>query len=80
VLLGQLEVDGLVLAGVAADSCILSTAMDANMRDYPVRVPGDCTAAITPERRRRALAALREAASVDTRGSRAGNLSPATRG
>jgi nicotinamidase-related amidase len=49
-----------VLAGVATDSCILATAMDANMRDYPVWVPGDCTAAISSARKRDAL----ETASV----------------
>ncbi|MGN6112771.1 MAG: cysteine hydrolase family protein [Luteimonas sp.] len=80
VLLHELRVDGLVLAGVATDSCILSTAMDANMRDYAVRVPRDCTAAISPERKRRALATLEAAAGIDTRGSRAGGLSPAAPG
>jgi len=67
VLLAQLRVDGLVLAGVATDSCILATALDANMREFPVWVPRDCTAAITPERKRRALATLQVAAGADTR-------------
>jgi nicotinamidase-related amidase len=80
VLLHQLRVDALVLAGVATDSCILSTALDANMRDYPAWVPSDCTAAISPGRKRRALATLQAAARIDTRGSRAGNLSPAAPG
>lgn len=69
VLLGQLRVDALVPAGVATDSCILASALDAGMRDYPLWVPRDCTAAITPERKRRALAMLRESAGVDTRGT-----------
>lgn len=77
VLLEQLGADGLVLAGVAADSCILATALDANMRDYPVWVPSDCTAAISPERKRRALATLRESTRTDTRASTARNLSRA---
>jgi nicotinamidase-related amidase len=80
VLLHQLRVDALVLAGVATDSCILSTAMEANMRDYPAWVPRDCTAAISPERKRRALATLKSAAGIDTRGARGGGLSPAAPG
>jgi nicotinamidase-related amidase len=67
VLLHQLSVDGLVLAGVATDSCILATAMDANMREYPVWVPRDCTAAITTERKRTALATVAESLRADTR-------------
>jgi nicotinamidase-related amidase len=67
VLLHQLRVDGLVLAGVATDSCILATAMDADMRDYPVDVPRGCTAAITPERKRRALAMIGSRIRGDTR-------------
>lgn len=72
VLLHQLRVDGLVLAGVATDSCILATAMDANMREYPVWVPRDCTAAISPERKRDALATIGESLDAETRGARAG--------
>jgi nicotinamidase-related amidase len=78
VLLAQLRVDALVLAGVAADSCILATAMEANMREFPVWVPRDCTAAITPERKRRALETLRQAARADTGAAgRRRSLSPA---
>lgn len=60
VLLAQLQVDALVVAGVATDSCVLATALDANARDYPLWVPADCTAAITPERKRRALQMMRD--------------------
>ena len=66
VLLHQLRVDGLVLAGVATDSCILATAVDARMRDYPVRVPRACTTAITPERKQQALHAIEQAFAVET--------------
>lgn len=78
VLLAQLRANALVLAGVAADSCILSTALDGNMRDYPIWVPTDCTAAITPKRKQRALAILREAASIRT-GSSGGRGEARTR-
>ncbi len=66
VLIGQLQVDALVLAGVATDSCILATAMDAHARDYPLWVPSDCTAAISPERKRRALQTLRDSMQAST--------------
>jgi nicotinamidase-related amidase len=66
VLLHQLRVDGLMLTGVATDSCILATAMDAKMRDYPVHVPRTCTAAITPGRKRQALQAIEQAFGVET--------------
>lgn len=70
VLLAQLRVDALVLAGVAADSCVLATALDAKMREYRVWAPGDCTAAIAPARKRRALELLRGSALADTRDTR----------
>lgn len=45
VLLHQLQVDGLVLVGMATDSYILATALEANMREYLVSVPEGSTAA-----------------------------------
>ncbi|CAM5781615.1 isochorismatase family cysteine hydrolase [Rhizobacter fulvus] len=44
-LLQQLQCRSLVLTGVAADSCLLFTAMDAYLRGYSLWVPADCTAA-----------------------------------
>ncbi|PKR77300.1 isochorismatase [Halalkalibacillus sediminis] len=44
ILLRQLEVQNLVLTGVAGDICILFTANDAYMRDYNLWVPKDCMA------------------------------------
>ncbi|KAF1719210.1 isochorismatase family cysteine hydrolase [Pseudoxanthomonas wuyuanensis] len=55
VLLGKLEVDRVVLAGISADSCILATAQDAKMREYPIWVPSDAVAAISKERKEMAL-------------------------
>jgi nicotinamidase-related amidase len=71
VLLAQLRVDALVLAGEAADSCVLATALDAKMREFRVWAPSDCTAANTPLRKQRALALLRASVQADTRASRA---------
>ncbi|WP_027965018.1 cysteine hydrolase family protein [Halalkalibacillus halophilus] len=44
ILLRQLNIDNLVLTGVAGDICILFTANDAYMRDYKMWVPKDCMA------------------------------------
>ncbi|PJK00745.1 isochorismatase [Lysobacteraceae bacterium NML91-0213] len=69
-LLESLDVDRLVITGVATDACVLATALDAHMRDYALAVPRDCVASITPARRDRALAVLRDNCHADTRGSR----------
>lgn len=71
VLLAKLQVQSLVLTGVAADSCILATALDAHMRELSVRIPRDCVAALTPARKDRALAVLRDSCLADLRASRA---------
>lgn len=49
-LLQHLEARRLLLAGVAADQCVLATATDALMRDYRVEVVADGIAAPTPQR------------------------------
>jgi nicotinamidase-related amidase len=54
-LLDHLKVKRLVVAGVAGDQCVLTTAMDAHMRDFELWVPADTTASITPRRNQRAL-------------------------
>lgn len=69
-LLASLEVRRLVITGIAADACILATALDAHMREYGLAVPRDCVAAITPARRDRALTVLRENCNADIRVSR----------
>lgn len=54
-LLDRLEVDTLIVAGFATDQCVLLTAAEAHMRGYRVVVPGDCSAAETDGRHRRAI-------------------------
>jgi nicotinamidase-related amidase len=63
-LLEHLEVSHLTLTGVTVDQCVLTTAMDAHIRDYPLWVPADAVASITPERRQRALDHMREVLGV----------------
>jgi nicotinamidase-related amidase len=71
VLLAKLGVRQLVLAGVAADSCILATAQDANMREFSLWVPADAVAAETPARKAHGLAVVRQTLGGDVRGTRA---------
>ena len=60
VLLGQLRIGRVVLAGVSTDQCILASAIDGRMRELEVVVASDGTASITAARHRNALAVLRE--------------------
>ena len=54
-LLDELKVKGLVLAGLAADSCIMFTAHDAYLRKYDLWIPSDCVASEKDAWRRDAL-------------------------
>lgn len=73
VLLQQLDVDRLAIAGIAADSCVLATAIDAHMRGYRLWVPGDCTASRTPALKRAAMHVLRHTCRAEVRLSRGGS-------
>lgn len=66
ILLAKLDIRRVIVAGIAADSCIAITAQDAKMRELDVWVPGDCVAAISPARKRGALQWLRSSAGIDT--------------
>lgn len=73
VLLQQLDVDRLAIAGIAADSCVLATAIDAHMRGYRLWVPGDCTASRTPALKRAAMHVLRHTCQADVSPNRGGS-------
>ena len=45
----------LVVVGLAADMCVQLTTAEAYMHGYSAWVPSDCTAAESPEAKRRAL-------------------------
>lgn len=66
VLLPKLGVSRLVLAGVAADICVLFTAADAHMRDYALWVPSDAVAAQSDERACWALEIIRNSLGAET--------------
>jgi nicotinamidase-related amidase len=59
-LLSHLHVKRLILAGIAGDGCIHSTATDAHIRKFETIVCQDATASVTAVRNARALTHLRE--------------------
>lgn len=65
-LLSHLRVGRVVVCGLATDSCVLSTVMDAKIRELGVIVPADTTASQTAERTARTLAHLRDSCGVET--------------
>ena len=73
-LLEHLGANRLILTGFRSDSCVLFTAADAHMRNLRVLVPADCTAALTAEEHRHALALLQHSLNVDIRPSTALDL------
>ena len=68
-LLAHLQVRAVTLVGVAGDSCVLSSAMDAHIRELKVWVPSDATASMTRERNARAMQFLDESLGCDVRPS-----------
>jgi nicotinamidase-related amidase len=69
VLLVYLGVDTLILAGIAANNCVLFTANDAYMRDFTLYVPEDCVASNTPEETSYALSQMHKVLKADIRDS-----------
>jgi nicotinamidase-related amidase len=69
VLLERLQIQRLVLAGFAADICVLYTANDAYMRDFKVAVPCDCIASETKRQYHFALDHMTDRLKADTRTS-----------
>ena len=69
VLLNHLQVDTLILTGIAADICVLFTANDAYMRGFELIVPSDCVASNGADVNRRALSQMSTRLKADTRPS-----------
>lgn len=69
-LLDQMQVEQIILTGLATDICVLMTAIDAYLRDYRVWVPADCTAAESEGAHRWALHHMRNVLKCDVRESR----------
>ncbi|WP_173917267.1 cysteine hydrolase family protein [Halobacillus sp. Marseille-Q1614] len=69
ILLEQLEVENLILTGVAGDICILFTANDAYMRDYNLWVPRDCIASEQSEDNENALKIIKRSVFANIKGT-----------
>jgi len=59
----------LILAGIAADICVLFTANDAYMRGFKLIVPRDCVASNSADVNRRPLSQMSELLKADIRPS-----------
>ena len=68
-LLEYLGTETVVLAGVAANICVLFTANDAYMRDFRLMTPSDCVASNTPEENDYALKQMSKVLKADVRPS-----------
>lgn len=69
ILLDYLQVETLILTGIASNICVLFTANDAYMRDFNVVVPSDCVAANTEQLNREALEQIAQVLKADVRPS-----------
>jgi nicotinamidase-related amidase len=65
-LLQHLAAQRLIVTGVASDQCVMTTAVEARMRDHAVVVPRDCIASQSAARDGRAIAQFEEALSLPT--------------
>jgi nicotinamidase-related amidase len=69
ILLQQLRCKRLIVTGIAADNCVLFSAMDAYLRGYSLSVPVDCVAAETAQARDEALQHMARVLKADVRPS-----------
>lgn len=65
-LLQHIGVKRLIVTGVASDQCVITTAVEARMRDLDVVVPRDCVASQTEWRNHAVLRQLEEAHKLPT--------------
>lgn len=65
VLLRHLGASALILGGLATNSCIICTAHDANMRDFQLYVPSDCSAARSLREHRQAIEHMKAMSHVN---------------
>jgi nicotinamidase-related amidase len=78
VLLREFGASSLILTGLATDSCIACTAHDAEMRDFRVIVPSDCSAARSLPDHRRAIEHIRKMGHTNVQRSSTLRLSQTT--
>ncbi|MBA9029365.1 MULTISPECIES: isochorismatase family cysteine hydrolase [Bacillaceae] len=58
-LLHHLKVDQLTITGIAGNICVLFTANDAYMREYPLWIPENCLASASPDDNQYALTMMK---------------------
>ena len=68
-LLDYLQVQILILTGIAGDNCVLFTANDAYMRDFKLIIPADCVASQDLDENRRSLEQMKRVLKADIRQS-----------
>ena len=68
-LLQQLDIDTLVLGGIAGNICVLFTANDAYMREYNLMIPEDLTASNSDRDNEYALQMMKDVLNADVRPS-----------
>ncbi len=66
-LLEHLEIEHLILSGVAGNICVLFTANDAHMRGYTLHVPENCVASNTDRHNHEALKLMAEVFNAKTK-------------
>jgi nicotinamidase-related amidase len=69
VLLQRLKRDSLILSGLTTNSCIMCTAQDANMRNFKLYVPVDCSSARTAAEHRTAIRHLQSMVGANVKAS-----------
>ncbi|MEG9297077.1 isochorismatase family cysteine hydrolase [Mangrovibacillus sp. Mu-81] len=69
ILLHQLDVNHLMLTGIAGDICVLFTANDAYMREYGVSIPIDCIASESKKDNDSAIHIIKKTINADLRDS-----------
>lgn len=77
-LLSTLEVDTLILTGVAGNICVLFTANDAYMRGYHLVIPSDCVASNVNEDNDYALRLMEHTLKADVTPSQQLNMKKIT--
>ena len=63
-LLSQLQVKQLILTGIAGNICVLFTANDAYMREYPLLIPENCIASVDDEDNQYAIRMMKNVMSA----------------
>jgi nicotinamidase-related amidase len=69
ILLAYLQVESLIITGVAGNSCVLFTAHDAYMRDFHLIIPADCIASKTVPENASGLKHMKNVLKADIRPS-----------